>query len=165
MATHRPHPNDPSTHSNDQPPAISANRSLPSRTSHPSGVPRTFRHPRTLILGVRPNHPTGWIHTSHSSRDAPPSLFGGTEAAFTNHSSKTWPSVESWITTKAAEFCQTWLISQSESSELVRRRGRWVSQRTMEIYIQEVMASTFMTDIDDDCRTKVLKAMDHGPFS
>ena len=27
----------------------------------------------------------------------------------------------------------TWLISQSESSELVRRRGRWVSQRTMEI--------------------------------
>lgn len=30
----------------------------------------------------------------------------------------------------------------------------------MEIYIQEVMASAFMTDIDDDCRTKVLKAMD-----
>ena len=27
-------------------------------------------------------------------------------------------------------------------------------------YIQEVMASTFMTDIDDDSRTKVLKAMD-----
>ena len=78
VATHRPHPNDPPTHSNDQPPAISANRSLPSRTSHPSGVPRTFRHPRTLILGVRPNHPTGWIHTSHSSRDAPPSLSGGT---------------------------------------------------------------------------------------
>ena len=54
----------------------------------------------------------------------------------------------------------TWLISQSESSELVWRRGRWVSQRTMEIYIQEVIASTFMTDIDDDSRTKVLKAMD-----
>ena len=54
----------------------------------------------------------------------------------------------------------TWLISQSESSELVRRRGRWVSQRTMEIYIQEVMASTFMTDIDEACRNKVLKAMD-----
>ena len=53
----------------------------------------------------------------------------------------------------------TWLISQSESSELVRRRGRWVSQRTMEIYIQEVMASTFMTDIDEACRSKVLKAM------
>ena len=53
----------------------------------------------------------------------------------------------------------TWLISQSESSELVRRRGRWVSQRTMEIYIQEVMASTFMTDIDEFCREKVLDAM------
>ena len=54
----------------------------------------------------------------------------------------------------------TWLIGQSESSELVRRRGRWVSQRTMEIYIQEVMASTFMTDIDDNCRLKVLSAME-----
>ena len=78
VATHRPHLNDPPTPSNDQPPATSANRSLPSRTSHPSGVPRTIRHPRTLILGVRPSHPTGWIHTSHSSRDAPPSLPGGT---------------------------------------------------------------------------------------
>ena len=83
VATHRPHPNDPPTHSNDQPPATSANRSLPSRTSHPSGVPRTFRHPRTLILGVRPSHPTGWIHTSHSSRDAPPSLPGGRGASAT----------------------------------------------------------------------------------
>ena len=74
VATHRPHLDDPPTHSNDQPPATSANRSLPSRTSHPSGVPRTIRHPRTLIRGVRPSHPTGWIHTSHSSRDALPSL-------------------------------------------------------------------------------------------
>lgn len=55
----------------------------------------------------------------------------------------------------------TWLISQSESSELVRRRGRWVSMHTMEIYIEEVMALTYMTDIGDEAKDKVLSAMEH----
>ncbi len=55
----------------------------------------------------------------------------------------------------------TWLISQSESSELVRRRGRWRSLRTMEIYIQEVMAETYMNDISEESRTKVFTASSH----
>ena len=55
----------------------------------------------------------------------------------------------------------TWLISQCESSELVRRRGRWLSIQTMEIYIQEVMALTYMTDIGEEAKTLVLSAMSH----
>eukprot|EP00435_Cladocopium_sp_Y103_P006820 s1974_g2.t1 len=31
----------------------------------------------------------------------------------------------------------TWLIAQTESAELVKRRGRWVSYRVMECYLQE----------------------------
>ena len=78
VATYRPHTNNPPTHRNDQPPTTSTTWSLPSRPSHPSGVPRTIRHPRPLILGLRPSHPTRRIHTSHSPRDATPSLPWGT---------------------------------------------------------------------------------------
>ena len=55
----------------------------------------------------------------------------------------------------------TWLISQSDSSELVRRRGRWISIQTMEIYIQEVMSLTYMTDIGEEAKDLVLTAMSH----
>ena len=41
----------------------------------------------------------------------------------------------------------THLISVSESAEMVRRRGRWASFRTMEMYLQEVAASTYLNDI------------------
>ena len=36
----------------------------------------------------------------------------------------------------------TYLLQLTENSELVRRRGRWVSARVMEVYLQEVAAST-----------------------
>ena len=32
----------------------------------------------------------------------------------------------------------TWMMQTCEDSELVRRRGRWLNQRVMEIYIQEI---------------------------
>ena len=41
----------------------------------------------------------------------------------------------------------TWLLSvteDSEDAELVRRRGRWLSHRTMEIYIQEFSSIQFI---------------------
>ena len=37
----------------------------------------------------------------------------------------------------------THLMLITEDSELVRRRGRWISHRTMEIYIQEASSTTF----------------------
>lgn len=37
------------------------------------------------------------------------------------------------------------LLFETEDSELVRRRGRWLSARVMEIYLQEVLSSTFVS--------------------
>ena len=53
----------------------------------------------------------------------------------------------------------TWLIGVSESAELVRRRGRWASFRIMEIYLQEVGAATYLTDIDRSSYERVSAAM------
>ena len=52
----------------------------------------------------------------------------------------------------------TWLMAATESAETVRRRGRWASFRIMEIYLQEVMAVTYMTDISADARKLVMQA-------
>lgn len=37
------------------------------------------------------------------------------------------------------------LLFETEDSELVRRRGRWLSARVMEIYLQEVLSSTYVS--------------------
>ena len=41
----------------------------------------------------------------------------------------------------------THLLMVTEDSELVRRRGRWISARTMEIYLQEASSSTFFPQL------------------
>ena len=43
----------------------------------------------------------------------------------------------------------------TEESELVRRRGRWLSSRTMEIYIQESSATTFYPRLPEKVKAKV----------
>ena len=50
----------------------------------------------------------------------------------------------------------TYLLQVCEDSELVRRRGRWVSPKVMEIYLQEVSASTYLGDLPPAVRFKVL---------
>lgn len=57
----------------------------------------------------------------------------------------------------------TWLITATESAELVRRRGRWASFRSMEIYLQEVAAATYLNDLHTDAKSKVLQAMEIFP--
>ena len=57
----------------------------------------------------------------------------------------------------------TWLITATESAELVRRRGRWASFRSMEIYLQEVVAATYLNDLHTDAKAKVLQAMEMFP--
>ena len=42
----------------------------------------------------------------------------------------------------------TWLLQSTEQSELVRRRGRWISSRVMEVYLQEVGTAHFMNALD-----------------
>ena len=51
-----------------------------------------------------------------------------------------------------------WLMTATESAELVRRTGRWASFRIMEIYLQEVMAVTYMNEISREAYTKVMQA-------
>ena len=57
----------------------------------------------------------------------------------------------------------THLIAVSESAEMVRRRGRWASFRTMEMYLQEVAASTYMNEITKAAKENVLLALRNFP--
>lgn len=49
----------------------------------------------------------------------------------------------------------TWLLQVTEQSELVRRRGRWISSRVMEVYLQEVGTAQFMNALSLSQRDKV----------
>ena len=49
----------------------------------------------------------------------------------------------------------TWLLQVSENAELVRRRGRWLSSRVMEIYVQETSAARMMINLSHEQRTLI----------
>ena len=49
----------------------------------------------------------------------------------------------------------TWILQQTEDSEFTRRRGRWINQRVMEIYIQEVASFQLLSVIPDSARQKI----------
>ena len=52
----------------------------------------------------------------------------------------------------------TFILQLTEDSELVRRRGRVASAKVMEVYLQEITASTFMTELTQECRELVVAA-------
>ena len=47
------------------------------------------------------------------------------------------------------------MLQRFEDSELVRRRGRWVSTKVLEIYLQEVSTAVFRTKLDRTTRSKI----------
>ncbi|CAE7400042.1 hypothetical protein AK812_SmicGene26794 [Symbiodinium microadriaticum] len=49
----------------------------------------------------------------------------------------------------------TWALNATENSELVRRRGRWLSLRVMDIYLQEVVAITYLPSLEPSTRACV----------
>ncbi len=49
----------------------------------------------------------------------------------------------------------TWLLQATEQSELVRRRGRWVTSKVMEVYLQEVSAARYLSCLDESQKNKV----------
>ena len=49
----------------------------------------------------------------------------------------------------------TWLLPATDNPELVRRRGRWLSPKVMEIYLQEVQSATFLSDQAIQTRDKI----------
>ena len=50
----------------------------------------------------------------------------------------------------------TWLMQVTESGDLVKRRGRWVSEKVMSIYLQETTALQYLKAIPDNAQRKVL---------
>ena len=59
----------------------------------------------------------------------------------------------------------TWIIQQTEDGELCRRRGRWINQRVMEIYIQEVSSFQYLSRIPGAIRQKVFGLCDFFPVA
>ena len=57
----------------------------------------------------------------------------------------------------------TWLLTESEDGEMVRRRGRWVSSKIMEIYIQEISSIQFIHKLSQASKQKVLAGMEVFP--
>eukprot|EP00438_Fugacium_kawagutii_P005252 Skav228634 [mRNA] locus=scaffold204:32195:36586:+ [translate_table: standard] len=51
----------------------------------------------------------------------------------------------------------TWLITATEQSDLVMRRGRWINLKTMSIYLQESMAVLYLQMVPVKAKTKVLQ--------
>ena len=49
----------------------------------------------------------------------------------------------------------TWLMDTTENPDYVRRRGRWITTKVMEIYVQEVTALTFLPRLPDDVKQHV----------
>jgi hypothetical protein len=50
----------------------------------------------------------------------------------------------------------TWLISTTEQSDLVMRRGRWLNAKTMSIYLQESMAVLYLQKVPPGAKERVL---------
>ena len=53
----------------------------------------------------------------------------------------------------------TWLMMTCADSELVRRRGRWLAHKIMEIYIQETASLQFLPVLAKPARDKVFAAL------
>eukprot|EP00438_Fugacium_kawagutii_P001298 Skav226282 [mRNA] locus=scaffold3301:83585:106858:+ [translate_table: standard] len=49
----------------------------------------------------------------------------------------------------------TFLLQLTEDAEQVRRKGRWLSSRVLEIYVQEASVSTFQTRLTSESRAKI----------
>ena len=49
----------------------------------------------------------------------------------------------------------TFMLAQTEDSEYVRRKGRWLSSRVLEIYLQEASVSTYKSRLSEESRNKV----------
>ena len=50
----------------------------------------------------------------------------------------------------------TWLLMESEDSELTRRRGRWVTNKVIEVYVQETSAIQFLPRLPIQIRERIL---------
>ncbi|CAE7881265.1 fat-7, partial [Symbiodinium microadriaticum] len=54
----------------------------------------------------------------------------------------------------------SWMMLVSEDAERIRRRGRWLNSRVMEIYVQEVTALQFMPVQTDETKSRIRVALE-----
>ena len=59
----------------------------------------------------------------------------------------------------------TWILQQTEDSEFTRRRGRWINQRVMEVYIQEISAFSCLAAIPENARQSVYSRSEFFPLA
>ena len=57
----------------------------------------------------------------------------------------------------------SWLLMTSEDSELTRRRGRWISSKVMEIYVQEIASVQFLHRLPNRARDLILQGVSIFP--
>ena len=50
----------------------------------------------------------------------------------------------------------TWLLEMTENGNLVQRRGRWISEKVMALYIQELTANVFLAQLSQPVKKKIL---------
>ena len=49
----------------------------------------------------------------------------------------------------------TWMLHTTENADMVRRRGRWLSARVMDIYLQEVLSISFIPSLQPSQRALI----------
>ena len=59
----------------------------------------------------------------------------------------------------------SWMLLTSEDWELTRRRGCWISNRIMEIYIQEILSLQFLPKLPERIKAQILSGAALFPWS
>lgn len=59
----------------------------------------------------------------------------------------------------------SWLLLTSEDSELTRRRGRWINNKVMEVYVQEVCSLQFLPRLGNAVKHQVLTGTSLFPWA
>ena len=57
----------------------------------------------------------------------------------------------------------TFLLQMFEDAEFVRRRGRWVSAKVLEVYLQEISTATFQSRITPEARQRIERVSQSFP--
>jgi hypothetical protein len=58
----------------------------------------------------------------------------------------------------------SWLLMRTEDAELVCRRGRWITNKVMEVYIQEVSSLQFMPNLPAQTKKLIVSGVEFFPW-
>eukprot|EP00435_Cladocopium_sp_Y103_P031603 s2642_g8.t1 len=58
----------------------------------------------------------------------------------------------------------SWLLMRSEDAELTRRRGRWINNKVMEVYVQEVSSLQFLPNLPKSTKRLIISGVEVFPW-